>query len=341
MKKQEIVDLILTSGSPSQKYIIKRDILDEDRNNSEMFELQDKILNLKETRTILKNQNNDGWFGVYLHGGTDAMDGSVSRLRALGVEPHHDFMIKAKKALYSDEYPTKAYRTYPPVEEYNFSRAQTLANLHIEGEEPDKLLIKFQNHLIDKFQRGSHIVSLDEVSREIKSAKFIGSRAYLPDKDFPWVCDFIVLGSSLNWKTMSSVNIITAAMKNVARLAPIPPIFDYYNHHYVAPICGYDNFDDYEDCCELPKGRIVFWLNDYNYLCKICDIKQLPYYFRQAEKLAERVKNDTFISALSDTALKAIESIYGYSGKWKTETQKIVDIYYKVLHILHNADIEP
>ena len=124
------------------------------------------------------------------------------------------------------------------------------------------------------------------------------------------------------------------------RLAPVPPIYDYYNSHYVGPICGYDNFDDCDDCCDLPKGRIGFWLRDYNYLCKICDIRKLSYYFRQAEKLAEHIKNDTFISSLSESALKAIETDHGYSGKWKTETQKQADIYYTVLHILHNAKID-
>lgn len=340
MTKDTIIQLILENGSPTQRYIVKRDMLYADKNSSEMLDLQEQILNLKEVQKVLKNQNSDGWFGIYLHGGTDAMDGAVSRLRTLGVEPHHDFMRKAKEALYADEYPTKSRRHYPPVEEYNFSRAQTLANLHIEGEEPDKLLVKFQNYLIDKFRRGAQVDSLDEVSREIRQTKYAGSRAYLPDKDFPWVCDFIVLGSSLNWKTKSAENVITTAMENVARLAPIPPIFDVWHNHYVGPICGYDNFDDCDDCCDLPKGRIVFWLNNYNHLCKICDIKQLPYYFRQAEKLAERIENDTFIQSLSEDALKAIESTYGFSGKWKTETQKNVDIYYIVLHILHNAKID-
>jgi hypothetical protein len=333
MNKQDIIELILTNGNPTQKYILSRDILNADIKSPAMLDLQEQILSMKEVKKILKNQNSDGWFGIYLHGGTDAMDGAVSRLIALGVEPHHDFMRKAKVALYADEYPTKARRHYPPVYEYHFSRAQTLANLHVNGEVPDELLVKFQKQLIDKFQRGSQIDSLDEVSKEIKQAKYAGSRVYLPDKDFPWVCDFIVLGSSLIWKTKSTENIIITAMENVARLAPIPTIFEYYNKHYVGPICGYDNFDDCDDCCDLPKGRIIFWMNNYNHLCKICDVRQIPYYFRQAEKLAERIFNDTFIPALSEMALKAIESTYGFSGDFET------DIYFIVLNILHNANI--
>ena len=339
MTKQNIIELILANGNPTQKYTIQRDILSVDKNRPEMLNLQEQIVNSKEVQKILKKQNSDGWFGIYLHGGAgDAMDGSVSRLRALGVEPHHEFTQKAKQALYADEYETKARRSYPPVEEYNFSRAQTLANLHIDGEKPDELLVKFQNHLLDKFKRAVHIESLDEVSREIQSAKFLGGRAYLPGKDFPWPSDFIVLGSSLNWKTPAAVNIITSAMENVARLAPIPAIFDVINNHYVGPIYGYSEYDNSDDCCEMPKGTIIFWLNNYNFLCQICNIKQLPYYFRQAEKLAERVKDDSLINNLSDIALQAIEATYGFSGKWKNETQKKVDVYYKVLQILHNSN---
>ena len=341
MKKQEIIDLILAEGSPTQKYVVKRDILSVDKNSSEMLALQEQIIDLKEVRKILKHQSDNGWFGDFLHGGAcDAMDGSVARLRELGVEPYHPFMQKAKQALYADEYPSKARRSYPPVEEYNFSRAQTLANLHVVEEIPDELLVKFQNHLLNKYKRAIQVESLDEVSKEIKAAKYIGSRAFLAGKDFPWPCDFTVLGSSLNWKTKSAVDIITSAMESVARLAPIPPIFDYYNNHYVAPISGYSEYDISDDCCDMPRGTIIFWLREYNFLCQICDVKRIPYYFRQAEKLAERVQNDTLIENLSDSALSAIEVTYGFSGKWKSEEQKRVDIYYKALQILHNAGVE-
>ena len=344
MKKQEIIDFILTNGNKFQKYIIDRDVLSIDKNSPYMLDLQEQIINSKEVRKILRCQSENGWFGEFLHGGAGgAMDGSVSKLKALGVESHHEFMRKAKQALYADEYPSKARRFYPPVEEYNFSRAQTLANLHIDGEKADELLVKFQNHLLDKYKNAAHITSLDEVSKEIISAKFTpGSRVYYPDKDysFPWPSDFIVLGSSLNWKTPETTSIITAAMENVARLAPIPAIFNLQNKRYIGPICGYAKFDLYDDCCDiLPKGDIVFWFSEYNYLCKICNIQQLPYYFRQAEKLAERIKNDSLINKMSDDALKAIES-YGFSGKWKDETQKKLDVYYKVLQILHNANID-
>ena len=129
-------------------------------------------------------------------------------------------------------------------------------------------------------------------------------------------------------------------MQNVARFAPIPPIFDYYSNHYVAPICGYSEYDSSDDCCEFRKGTIIFWLREYNFLCQICNIQQAPYYFRQAEKLAERIKEDSLIDNLSADALKAIEATYGFSGKWKDEKQKKIDVYYKALQILHNAKID-
>ena len=325
MKKQEIIDLILANGNTTQKYIVSRDILSVDINTTDMLAWQEQIINSKEVQKILKKQNNDGWFGIYIHGGAgDAMDGSIARLRELGVKPYHPFMRKAKQALYADEYATKLNRSYPPLEEYHFSRALVLAHLHIETAEPDILLVKFQNQLIDKFKKSINFDSLDDVSREIRSAKFAGSRAYLKDRDssFPWPSDFIVLGSSLNWKTTRTTNIITAAMENVARLAPIPVIFHVIHNHYVGPISEYANFDISDDCCEFPSGR-AFWFRNYNYLCKICDIDKIPYYFRQAEKLAERVAENSLIENLK------IE---------KFDEQ--VDIYFNVLQILHNAKID-
>jgi len=346
MKKHEVIDLILANGSSTQKYIVSRDILSVDKTSPQMVLWQDQILNSKEVRKILKSQNSDGWFGIYLHGGaggnlkSGAMDGAIARFRELGLEMHYDFITKAKQALYADEYPTKYKRSYPPVDVYNFSRAETLANMHIDGEEPDELLVKFQNQLIDKFRRGANVDSIDEVAREIKSAKFAGGWAYLPGKDFPWPSDFIVLGSSLNWKTTAAANVITSAMENIARLAPIPAIFDIVNGHYVGPICGYSDLDLYDDCCDIPKGHIVFWLRVYNFLCKIADVRQIPHYFRQGERLAERISDDSLIDNLTENALDAIESTYGFSGKWTSETHRKTDIYYKALQILHSAGID-
>ena len=152
----------------------------------------------------------------------------------------------------------------------------------------------------------------------------MGARAWHKDKDnaFPWPSDFILFASSLNWKTPATTNIITAAMENVARLAPIPNIFGYYNNHYVAPICSYELFDYSDDCCEFPKGR-GFWFRDYNHLCKICDIEKIPYYFRQAEKLAKHIIEDSLIENLK------IE-----------ESNEKINTYFKVLQILHNAKID-
>jgi hypothetical protein len=89
----------------------------------------------------------------------------------------------------------------------------------------------------------------------------------------------------------------------------------------------------------MPKGSIALWLRDYNYLCMISNIKKVPYYFRQAERLAERISDNNYIISLSEDALKAIELIWGFSGKWKSDVQRDVDIYFKVLPVLHNAKI--
>ncbi len=82
MTKRDIIDLILTHGSPSQKYIVKRDVLSVSIKNPDMLELQDQILNSRPVRKRLKNQNENGWFGVTIHGGLDAMDGAITQLRA-------------------------------------------------------------------------------------------------------------------------------------------------------------------------------------------------------------------------------------------------------------------
>jgi len=117
-------------------------------------------------------------------------------------------------------------------------------------------------------------------------------------------------------------------------------IFRVFNNHYVGPICSYESFDYSDDCCDLPKGQIGFWLRDYLSLCKVCDVQIIPHYFRQAARLAERVSDNSLIPNLSEAALRAVQADHGFSGKWKSETQKESDVYFMVLLILHNARID-
>lgn len=84
----------------------------------------------------------------------------------------------------------------------------------------------------------------------------------------------------------------------------------------------------------------MFWFRDFNRLCTICDIKEIQYFYKQTLKLKDYIEKDNFIENLSEKALKAIEATYGYSGKWKSEVQRKVDIYFRALLILHNAKIE-
>lgn len=342
MTKQQIIELILENGDASQKYIVKRDILGVDKKLPEMKELQEQVINSKAVQKILKAQNEEGWIGMELHGCPGkAMDSSISCLIDLGIEPQQPFMKRAKQALLRDANPDPRKNIVHGIgiRGYDFSRSTILGDLYIDGEEPEQELISAHKRIIEILKIGIKTKSLDEVSRLCTRKKYIGYRAYLKDKIFPWPSDMNVLSCCTIWETKETRDIVNSSLKKIAEFMPIPTIFEVINGYYLAPICNYGTFS-YEDCTQIPKGEIVFWLRDFNRLCRISDISEIPYFYKQALKLKEHIENDDFIDNLSEQALKAIENTYGYSGRWKSDIQRKVDIYFRVLLILHNAKAE-
>jgi hypothetical protein len=220
---------------------------------------------------------------------------------------------------------------------YDFSRAFILGQLHTNSANVDKPLNIAFKRIIEIFEQSLNVNSLDEISKEIKQKKYNGTRVYLKNKCFPWPCDFIILSSCDIWKSEKNLKIVQKSIQHLSEFMPIPTIFDYVNNHYLAPICSYHAFS-FSDLTTIPKGEIVFWLRDMNRLCKICNIRDIPYFYEQIKILHQYVYEDILIDKLSEQALKAIESYYSFNGKWKTDIQRKTDIYFKVLMILNNAN---
>lgn len=212
LKKEILLDFLLSCGNVSQKYIIRRDIFGEDIFSPEMAELQRQIVAGKPVQKLLKSQNADGWFGFELHGVPgSAMDSTISMLNDLGVEPHHDFMRKAKDALLKNLNPDPMHgkHFHPNVRGYNFSRCVVLGYLQVEGEPLEDELSASLNQILNIFKIGLDIQSLDEVSKPCTRKKYIGHRVYLKGKFFPWVSDIIALSSCLAWKNSETIDLIT------------------------------------------------------------------------------------------------------------------------------------
>ena len=331
MRKNKIINFIMNNGSPAQRYVVNRDVLGADKMSPEMLDLQRQILRQKEVIKILKMQDENGWFGKELHGGFDHITGI---LNDYGVESYHPFMQKAKQALLLDKDPYP--RNHPPVETYNYAnypRIKVLACLY-NNDEHDKLLLKFQDEIIKKLSAVRNIDLLDEISKELTSKRFretkgwkwhpdTEARGYKKDRvnSFPCISDIHILAKCLNWKDGRTENIVTEAMLHVSSFAPVPQIHIPVNGHWVGPYGSYEMLDHPFDCPHT-QAQTGWRLNDYYCLCKVCDVEQIPHYYKNVEWLAERVQNDLL------------------PEKWINETQTKTDIYFIVLLILHYAKID-
>lgn len=95
---QKQVDFLLDNAPPNIQYRVKKEILNEAIDTSEMVELQARILTLPKVKKAFACQRENGFFGSVLHGGYfDGFDSTVNLLKRNGVEINDPRMVRAKK----------------------------------------------------------------------------------------------------------------------------------------------------------------------------------------------------------------------------------------------------
>jgi hypothetical protein len=341
MTKQELINFVLEYGSATHKYITRRDVLGEAKDTPEMKELQAEILVKKHIQKKLKLQNSDGWFGSELHGG-NGIDGIVSYLIESGVEPDQPFMRKAKEALLKNLNPDvrQDKLRYPVNRSWPFSKTMVLGLLHVKGEAPAPETVEVYDRIIAMFEDVLNVRALDEVSRTSKSKKYQGCRLGLKNKLFPWPSEFILLSCCDVWKNEKTLKIIEDGLNHVASFMPIPTIFDPTETHYLGPIGGYHDYE-LDDCTKYKPNEFANWFTAYTRLCKICDIRKVPYFYRPVKTLLEDIKNGTFISKLSDEQKNAVYEWYNYGMDMKLNGIDVLTcLYFRALLILHYSGAE-
>lgn len=76
---QKQVDFIIENSSPNIRYRVKKEILKESIDTSEMMGLQTKILTLPKVKKAFACQQENGFFGSVLHGAYfDGFDSTVN-----------------------------------------------------------------------------------------------------------------------------------------------------------------------------------------------------------------------------------------------------------------------
>ena len=106
-----IIDYLLENGGSSIQYRMRREILKESPNNSEMLKLQEQIWNNNKVKKLMKRRHEDGWIGDTLHGVPgDGLDSSITFLLGSGIEKDCQIMNDVASAVLSDKEDVE-YRT--------------------------------------------------------------------------------------------------------------------------------------------------------------------------------------------------------------------------------------
>ena len=94
------ISFLLDNASPNIQYRVKKEILNEAIDTSEMMDLQAKIQTLLKVKKAFACQRENGFFGSVLHGVYfDGFDSTVNLLKRNGIEITESRMVKAKESL--------------------------------------------------------------------------------------------------------------------------------------------------------------------------------------------------------------------------------------------------
>lgn len=337
-----LIEFLKSNGGASVQYRLRRDILNEDSQTSEMRALHDQILVKSAVKKIIRLQHDDGWFGKEIHG-VEGVDTSVWRLLNHGVDRNHGTFQSLSQTLLNPK-PNEPYkRTFPggaALDEdgrggNNSVAAQTLASL---GHEDNPIVHNEINLSLEHCRRALEHGSIDDFSKTNRSGSV---RFYKPNAYFPGANHYCLLSATENWRTVENVRTVKESLKHckaIMRGSGNPAIMYRRKSHYVGPFnFPWDLFGFSVRVVRYDKYEFSWWLRMLYQLSGFGFAKALPELAQEYRYLREIVSSGATFNKQSEQVLKGFKYIWSIEKSWKNDVSIKADLYFLGLLILKKA----
>jgi hypothetical protein len=224
---------LLAKACPSIRYRLRREVLSQSPQDSEMKELQALILQDPTVERVLSWQQPDGWLGWGFHG----IRGAETAIRFLcekGVSSDHPVLLQALQAL--EEHPERLSEGIGKVgavldaEGLGGSRtiqATVLAYAGLEDRPGQKEQIRLA---LAAFR-----AVLDATSLEQAYQPYQGKFVFRPGQRWPSIYHLRLLAFTQSWRSPGNLEMVVAAAQRLVDWSPLPAIYLRHRSQIMAP----------------------------------------------------------------------------------------------------------
>ena len=346
MNYSKHIEFILENAPPNILYRVKKEILNESPDISEMNDLQAQILNLPRVKKAFACQRENGFLGSVIHGVYfDGFDSTVDLLKRNGVALTDPHMVKAREALihWADYEKDHFYKAGNAMDEHGRGGFRAIWAEQLVELGADESLAQITEQIqiaLNAFRGALEYSSPDDFS---KNATFRGEpcRYYIKGATFPAANHIRILEKTLSWRTEDNLAMVKCSFAHCKEIMK-----DYHDGiiyvncgHFVGPfnynwnapkekisIRGFDTHPI--DFAWFMKG-----LGSASVCYPIFDDDN-PYF---VESLMAMIGDEGFIESISKEQLRMFKNYASIAPSWRKKESIACDLYFPILLALSKA----
>ena len=330
------IELLLKSVCPAIQSRIRREILRQSRAETEVLELQGKILEDTLVKSLMKEQQADGWLGKAFHG-YDSMESALRVLCEKDLDPAHPAFASALAALKhaSRRLSSGIGKVGEILDQTGFGGSQLIraALLAQAGHDADPLVQEQIPKALSVFSALLDYESINQVTERRR-----GKLVFRSQVKWPSIYHFRLLAYSHKWRDPEKVQMLAKAIWKMTEWSPIPDIYINWNGQFIAP-ASFGLHDLTPDLAVLDDAGWMIWFQRMELFSRLGVVLQVPALYDQIAKLREILAEGQgwFTKPLSHGYFRKWGAYTGLmlEQDWRREERRRMDLTFRSLLILH------
>ncbi len=346
MQTETAIQHLLDNAGPAIRYRLRRDIMAESPDTTNMASLRNQILRDRRIRHLKSWQHRDGYLGDVFHAGmrdrldqepgTRGAEGAIRFLSEMGLDIRSRLLGRAVKALCRDDWFRDrmgvCWTYYPQLGMYGLDavRAATLAWV---GMEHRQLVRPHVESALLTLTGVMQFASMREITE-----KFRDRLVFRPGVVFPETYHLVLLGRSQSWRTPENLNAAASAVGRLVDLSPFPVVKVRYKSRWLGPAAIHPaNLK--HSLHDLNEKQWAQWFWTFELFARMGVVPHVAALSRQADELSEILADGEglFTRRVSRTA----RDWNAYGGlaleeNWN-EQSRACDMTFRCLLILHHC----
>jgi hypothetical protein len=337
MVNQEIITNLLENACPSIRCRVRVEILRQSFDDEQVNVLQNKILQDNLVREAISWQGSDDWKSSQFHG-SNGIEAGVRILCEKGVRKDRPDIRKALNSL--RENPDIIYRGIGKpgriLDELGLGGSQMIKAVVFAyaGAEHEPCVAKQVRIALEGLASILTYESIDDIT-----VKYKNDLIFKPAVMWPSIYHLRLLANTKQWRTPDNYRLVSAGIKKLVELSPIPPIKVLKKSQLIAP-ASFAMQDFTPDMENMDGAMWMLWFHRTELLSRIGIIDSIEELRKQIMRFSAILQqgNGWFVDKIFH---RSFMNWGAYTGlclekDWRSAKRRIYDLTFRSLIIRHN-----